>query len=96
MSLSRIEHVRQLDKDAIPQLISVITTLGRVLGPSGDEDFAIIGLNRAKSDRYIEIDVEQLARLLILVYVVVVDCPLVELEVVDPIDDVPDARILLA
>ena len=73
----------------------MVAALRRVLRTSCYEYFTVIGLNGAETDRYIEVDVEQLARLLILVNVVVVDCSLVELEVMDPVKSIPHSLIFL-
>ena len=74
----------------------MIATLRRVLSSTRDENFAVISLDRAEADRYVEIDIQQLAWFLVLVNVVVVYCPLVKFEVVNPIDDVSDAWVFLA
>ena len=73
----------------------MVAALRRVLRTSCYENFTVIGLNGAEADRYVEVDVEQLARLLILVNVVVVYCSLVKLEVMDPVESVPHSLILL-
>ena len=57
MPLSWIDHIRQLDKGTISELISVVAALRGVFGTTGDEDSSIIRLNRAKSDWNIKIDV---------------------------------------
>ena len=85
-----------MDENAVPQFVSMIATLRGVLSSTRDENFAVISLDRAESDRYVEVDIQQLAWFLVLVNVVVVYCPLVEFEVVNPIDDVSDAWVFLA
>ena len=85
-----------MDENAVSQFVSMIATLRRVLSSTRDENFAVISLDRAESDRYVEVDIQQLAWFLVLVNVVVVYCPLVEFEVVNPIDDVSDAWVFLA
>jgi hypothetical protein len=63
----------------------MITALRRVLGASSNEDATIIGLDGTEADRNVEVNVQQLTRLLILVHVVEGNHALVELEEVNPV-----------
>jgi hypothetical protein len=80
-----IQHVWKLDKCAIPKLIRVVAALRRVLGSTSDEDATIVGLNRAESDRNVEVDAQQFARLFVLIHVVECYHALVELKEVDSV-----------
>lgn len=83
MSLSWIDHIRQLDKSTISELISVVATLRGVLGTTGDEDSSIIRLNWAKSDWNVEIDIENFSLFSLMVDVVKCYNFLVKFEKVD-------------
>lgn len=63
----------------------MVAALWWVLRPSSYEYFAVVCLNWAESNRNIEVDVEQLARLLVNIDQVIVDRPLVEFEIVNPV-----------
>lgn len=58
VTLTRVQHVRQLGKYIISQLISVIGWLGRVLCTSSDKYFSIISLDWTETDRYVKINVQ--------------------------------------
>ena len=74
----------------------MIAALRAVLGATCNENLSIIRLNRAEADRDIEVNVEQLARLLVDVDEVVVDRALVEFEIVDAIRRLTDALTVIA
>ena len=73
----------------------MVTALGGVLRSTSDKDFAIVRLDGAETDRDIEIDIQQLSGLFILVDIVVMDCPLIKLKVVNAIYCVSQAWVLL-
>ena len=81
--LSGVDHVRQLDEGPIPELVSVVARLGSVLGTTCDEYPAVVSLDRAESDRNIEVDVEDFSLLSFVVDVVEGHNLLVELEEVN-------------
>ena len=74
----------------------MITTLRRILRSSCYEYFSIVSLNWAETDRDVEVDVEKFTRFFILINIVVVDCPLIKLEVVNPIQRMSHPWILLS
>ena len=74
----------------------MIAALRAVLGTTRDENLSIIRLNRAEADWDIEVNVEQLARLLVDVDEVVVDRALVKFEIVDAIRRLTDALTVIA
>ena len=74
----------------------MIATLRAILGAACNENLSIIRLNRAEADWDIEVNVEQLARLLVDVDEVVVDRALVEFEIMDAIGRLTDALTVIA
>ena len=74
----------------------MIATLRAILGATCNEYLSIIRLNRTEADRDIEVNVEQLARLLVDVNEVVMNRALVEFEIVDAIGRLTDALTVIA
>lgn len=83
MALSRVYHVRQLNQSPVPEFVGVIARLGSVLRASRNENASIVGLDGAKPDRNVEVDVEYLPLLALVIHVVEGHNLLIELEEVD-------------
>jgi len=72
----------------------MVTRLRRVPRSSSNENPAIISLDGAEPDWNVEIDAEQLARLLFLVHVVERDNSLIEFEKVDPVRNILSSQLM--
>ena len=57
MSLTWIEHIRQLGQYIITQLVRMVRTLRGVFSTACDENFTIIRLYGTEADRNIEVNV---------------------------------------
>lgn len=85
MTLTWINHIRQLIKAIIPELISMIATLRAILRATSNENLPIIRLNRTKPYRYRKVLQQHLSRLPIIIDIVVCDVLLVKFEEVDAV-----------
>ena len=74
----------------------MIAALRAILGATRNENLSIIRLYRTEANWDIEVNVEQLARLLVDVDEVVMDRALVEFEIVDAIRRLTDALTVIA
>ena len=74
----------------------MVAALTAIFGSTSDKYLSVVRLNRAEANRDIEVNVEQLARLLVDVDEVVMDRALVEFEIVDAIRRLTDALTVIA
>lgn len=83
MSLSRVDHVGQLNQSSISELEGMVAGLRGVLGSSCNEDPSIIGLNGTKSDGNVKVNVENLSLFPLMVHIVKSNDLLVKLKEVN-------------
>lgn len=93
MPLTRIKHARQLHQRVVPQLVRMVAALRRVFSSARDKHAAIVRLDTAEANRYVEILQELLLAARVRVHVVVCYNLLVKFEKVYLID--PAYQILI-
>ena len=74
----------------------MIATLAAVLSATCDKDLAVVCLDWTEANRDIKVNVEQFARLLVYINQVVMDRPLVKLEIVNAIRCLADTLAIVA
>jgi len=85
VAFARVQHVWQLYQCPVTQLVGVVAALRGVLGSTCNEDAAVISLNRTEPDWNVEVNAQQLPRLLVLVHVIESNHALIKLEEVDAV-----------